>query len=88
MFLFKLCYIDSQTDVFDEIEILTASGLRERFVQAVKEEQICPETLEEFGLDKNLDFEDVELVEIMDIFNADGYQIEQIEISATEEDLD
>ena len=88
MFLFKLCYIDNQTDIFDDIEILTASGLRERFAQAVKEGQICPETLEEFGIDKNADFEDVELAEIMDIFSADGYQIEQIEIDATDEDLD
>ena len=88
MFLFKLCYIDSQTDVFDDIEILTASGLRARFAQAIKEEQITGETLEQFGISANTDCDEIELVEIMDVFSADGYTIEQIELDATEEDFD
>ena len=84
MFLYKLCYIDEQTDIFDEIEILTDEMLRRRFKNAVIEGQLTEETIAAHNLSADTDFEEMELVDIMDIFDEDGYDIQQIEIDDPE----
>lgn len=84
MFLYKLCYIDEQTDIFDEIEILTDEMLRRRFKNAVIEGQLTEETIAAHNLSADTDFEEIELCDIMDIFDEDGYDIQQIEIDDPE----
>lgn len=84
MFLYKLCYIDEQTDIFDEIEILTDEMLRRRFKNAVIEGQLTEETIAAHNLSVDTDFEEIELCDIMDIFDEDGYDIQQIEIDDPE----
>ena len=84
MFLYKLCYIDEQTDIFDEIEILTDEMLRRRFKNAVIEGQLTEETIAAHNLSVDTDFEGIELCDIMDIFDEDGYDIQQIEIDDPE----
>lgn len=83
MELYKLYYIDSDTtatEVFDKIEILTQDQLSARLKQAITEGQLNDETMKNFSLNKDTDTDELDACDILDIFDYDGYAVEQIEI--------
>lgn len=80
MRIWKLIYMDETTnemDVFKDIELLTDEKLKERFKQAIDNEQICEETIEEHKLDSSKDYD---IHNIADIFAKDGYTIGFVEV--------
>ena len=83
MELYKLYYIDSDTtasEVFDKIEILTQDELSQRLKTAIVEGQLNDETMEHFSLNTDTDTDELDPCDILDIFDYDGYAVEQIEI--------
>lgn len=80
MRIWKLVYMNETTNrmgVFEDMELLTDNKLKERFKRAICLGQLCEETIEEYKLDANKDY-DIET--IVKIFKADGYTIENAEI--------
>lgn len=82
--LFQLCYIDDIMDcydVFDSIQIYDEMGLRDWLKTAIEEEIIRPEILEEHNLPKDINIGELELCDIMEIIQDDGFDIKQIEVN-------
>lgn len=82
--LFQLCYIDDRMDcydVFDGIGIYDEMGLRDWLKSAIAEEIIRPEVLEEHNLTKDINVGELELCDIMEIIQDDGFDIKQIEVN-------
>ena len=77
MKIYKLCYIEDlrARETFNQTEIHTAKSLKARLRQAIDEDQLCEETLEEFGLSPDVCCENLSLKEVMNIFDADGYTV-------------
>lgn len=87
MELYKLYYIGSDTtasEVFDKIEILTQDELSQRLKKAIVDGQLNDETMKHFSLNNNTDTDELDSCDILDIFDYDGYAVEQIEIETTE----
>ena len=84
MRVWKLIYFDETTDerdVFNNIELLTDISLKERFKKAIEYGQLCEETIEEYKLDANKNYD---IGTIVRMFKADGYIIESAEIQTEE----
>lgn len=84
--LYMLCYISDMEyydiyDIFDSIELYDENGLRDWLSTAIKEERICTETLTEHNLTKDVNVGELELCEIMEIIQDDGYDIKQVEVN-------
>lgn len=80
MRIWKLIYLGEMISVygvFRDIELLTDEKLKERFKQAIDNGQLCEETIEEYKLDSNKNY-DIET--IVKMFRADGYTIDSVEI--------
>lgn len=79
MKIYKLCYCDDMNpyEVFNHIELFTESGLQCRLREAIENEQICPETLEEWGLNEDSDCSRIPVDKIVEIFRSDGYECEE-----------
>ena len=80
MRIWKLIYMDeteSKYDTLRNLELLTDVSLKERFKQAIDNGQLCEETIEEYNLDSNKDY-DIET--IVKVFKDDGYTIESVEV--------
>lgn len=88
MKIYKLCYVEDlrAREVFNQIELYTAKGLKKRLQQAIAEEQICEETLEEFGLSTETNCENLSIKQVMKIFDADGYTIDEDYLECDEVD--
>lgn len=64
MRIWKLIYLGEMISVygvFRDIELLTDEKLKERFKEAIKNGQLCEETIEEYKLDANKDY-DIETI--------------------------
>lgn len=78
MQIYKLCFCDdmNQYEVFNHIELFTAKAFQERLYQAICEEQLNEDTLEEYGLDRDTDCSKIPADKIVEIFKSDGYECE------------
>lgn len=62
--------------IFNQVEILTDNGLKQRFKQAITDEQFNDGTIQRFNLSES-NAEQFNADEIAEIFAYDGYSIEQ-----------
>lgn len=88
MKIYKLCYLEDlrARETFNQIEIHTEKGLRKRLRQAIDEGQVCPETLEEMGFDENVSIDNLSIKQVMEVFENDGYTIEEDYLECDEVD--
>jgi len=79
MKIYKILYIDQENRnrVFEEIEIYDEENMRRRFKESVLDEQLCDGTRIEYGLDENTDFRNIPMEKILEIFESDGYSVEE-----------
>lgn len=79
MKIYKLCYCDdmNQYEVFNHIELYTEAGLQDRLRQAIENEQLTEDTLEEYGLTSDTDCEEIPVDTVVKIFCDDGYECEE-----------
>lgn len=79
MKLYKLVYIgdeDTPIETFRQTEVMTEYGIKERLRQAIIDEQLCPDTLDHYGLNRNTDCQKFLPEEVAEIFEYDGYEID------------
>lgn len=83
MKVWKLAYLDttqSLYELYNNIEILTEQGLKDRLRQAIDEEQLNCATYDEFVLDNETDTNAMATDTIVKIFKFDGYEIDTMEL--------
>lgn len=90
--VYKLYFVDEEADetrqeLFEGIQVLTATGLKKVCNDYVKEETILPHTFEAWKSDNG--FGDVEIMdlpvdEVIDLLEYDGYSVEEIELPDNE----
>lgn len=81
--IYKLYYIfpeDSKKTVFYQAGLYSEKELRERFKEAIEDEQLNGATIKFFELDKPQDIDAMPIDLIADIFEYDGYEIEYQEL--------
>ena len=63
--------------IFEQTELLTESMLKTRLKQAIIDEQLNEDTLERFDLTRDTDPEKFTTDEIVEIFEWDGYCVQE-----------
>ena len=76
LYFFDLDGHDTKEDVFNQTEILSEKELHARFKQAINDEQFCGNTFDEYDLFTK-DADSFTTEEIVEIFDYDGYTIQQ-----------
>lgn len=85
--IYRLIYLADLNPVqaFYNTELLDEQGFRKRFIEAVNEEQICTDTItENFGLSMDADWNTLSTGDMVDIFDADGYMVDVVEVDVAE----